>query len=98
MVTDGHRLHGRGYRPDAIPEAVLQAWRSQCEERFRFCSPFYSPAFTRAVAEVKDEVYVCVLEQDDAMVGVLPFQLNSPIGRRLGVLIALVPILMISSD
>jgi CelD/BcsL family acetyltransferase involved in cellulose biosynthesis len=37
-------------------------------------SPFFSPEFTRAVASVRDDVRIVVMEEDAAVVGFFPFQ------------------------
>jgi CelD/BcsL family acetyltransferase involved in cellulose biosynthesis len=48
-------------------------------------SPFFAAGFTRAVAEVRDDVEVAILEQDGQPVGFLPFQrrydnIGQPVG------------------
>ncbi len=63
----------------ALPHAELaarhfDAWSRIQDSDPALASPFFSPEFTTAVASVRDDVYVGVLEQAGAIVGLFPFQ------------------------
>ncbi len=55
------------------PEARAR-WAALQEAHERFSSPFYRPEYTRAVAAVRDDIFVAELEADGTPVGFFPFQ------------------------
>ncbi|MBW8882255.1 MAG: GNAT family N-acetyltransferase, partial [Asticcacaulis sp.] len=50
----------------------LTAWRAMAAATEAFASPLLSPEFTRAVAEVRDDVHVAVYRRGAEIVGFLP--------------------------
>ncbi len=49
-------------------------WSRIQEENHSLVSPFFSPQFTQLVSQVRDDVYVGVLEDDNSIVGFFPYQ------------------------
>jgi CelD/BcsL family acetyltransferase involved in cellulose biosynthesis len=76
-----------------IPAAQLSdrhicAWSEIQRARAELDSPFLRPEFTQAVASVRDDVEVAVLEEHGEMVGFFPYQRSSrgvaaPVGGRM---------------
>jgi CelD/BcsL family acetyltransferase involved in cellulose biosynthesis len=69
-------------------EVDVGAWRSIQEREPRFASPYFCPEFTRAVAAVRDDVRVVMIENDGRPVGIFPHQRaawgrGSPVGGPL---------------
>ncbi|PRC90959.1 GNAT family N-acetyltransferase [Solimicrobium silvestre] len=66
-----------------LPPDMFEAWQKIAQDNKAFHSPFFSPYFARAVAEVaKDRCYVTVALQDTTPIGFFPFQFtNSVLGR-----------------
>lgn len=63
----------------------LAAWGDIRDADARFDSPFFDPAYTRAVAAVREGVEVCLLRDGDTVVGVLPFERQQgDVGRPVG--------------
>ena len=81
----GEQWSGTILPADALPDDVLRFWTALCEAQLYYRSPFFSPAFTRAVASVREDVYVCLLKREGRLVGVLPFEFSSPRARILRV-------------
>jgi len=81
----GEHWSGTILSADALPEDVLRFWAALCEKQPQYRSPFFSPAFTRAVASVREDVYVCLLKREGRLVGVLPFEFSTPRARLLRV-------------
>ena len=66
-------------RIEAIPardldEHLLDAWTAIQRADDRYVSPYFCPAFTQAVAAVRSDVYVGVMEDGGKPVGFFPFQ------------------------
>jgi CelD/BcsL family acetyltransferase involved in cellulose biosynthesis len=77
------RISGR----DLTEEQIL-AWSSIQRANGQLDSPFFSPRFTRAVAAVRADVEVAILEQGQDTVGFFPYQrsrcgLGKPVGGYL---------------
>ena len=66
-----------------IGPAELARWSALREGDAVYRSPFFAPAFTQAVAHVRD-VRVAIIEDAGAVVGILPFELRSRVGRPVG--------------
>lgn len=69
------------------PEHIAAWSRIQASDP-AFDSPYFRPEFTQAVAEVRDDVEVAVLEKNGEPVGFLPFQrtawnVGKPVGGRM---------------
>jgi len=63
----------------------FEAWSLLQQSEPAFDSPYFRPEFTQAVAAVRDDVHVAILEQDGSPVGFFPFQRGSwEIGRPIG--------------
>jgi CelD/BcsL family acetyltransferase involved in cellulose biosynthesis len=67
---------------------LADCWRALQESNPLLSSPFFAPEFTRAVAEVRDDVEVAVIEGHDGIAGFFPFQRGrfataEPVGGRL---------------
>lgn len=76
------------YRPRELADVHVAAWRRLCESDARLSNPFLHPAFTFAVAAVRNDVEVAVLEESGLPVGFFPFQrsawnIGNPVGGRL---------------
>jgi CelD/BcsL family acetyltransferase involved in cellulose biosynthesis len=52
-------------------------WREIQRSTPQLASPYFCPEFARCVAEVREDVRICVLEDDGVCVGFFPFQLRS---------------------
>ncbi len=66
----------------------VDAWSQIQQANGELASPFFRPEFTQAVAAVRDDVEVAVLEQHGDIVGFFPFQrcgwsTGIPVGGRL---------------
>jgi len=85
LERQGERWSGTILPADELPEDVLRFWATLCEKQPHYRSPFFSPAFTRAVASVREDVYVCLLVRGGRLVGVLPFEFSTPRARFLRV-------------
>lgn len=74
----------------AIPARELEAghvaaWVALQSGDRTIDSPFFRPEFTQAVAEVRSDVEVAILEQDSSLVGFFPFQRGrGNVGRPVG--------------
>ncbi len=67
---------------------LIQTWLDLRQADKNLDSPYFHPEFTRAVASVRDDVEIAILEQDQHPVGFFPFQRNRfniglPVGGRL---------------
>lgn len=74
--------------PEDLPESVWQAWSHWQLQREDLQSPYFTPEFTRAVAEVRSDVEIAQLFDGGELVGVFPFQrgrlnLGRPVGGKL---------------
>ena len=66
------------------PEHLL-LWSHFQQANPDLANPFFSPEFTSAVAAVKDDVWVGLLEEAGGIVGFFPFERGKlPIGRPVG--------------
>jgi CelD/BcsL family acetyltransferase involved in cellulose biosynthesis len=75
-------------KPEELDATLVAAWRSIQEREPRFESPYFCPEFTRAVATVRDDVRVVVIENDGRPAGFFPHQRaawgrGSPVGGAL---------------
>lgn len=71
-----------------LPDVLLDRWKSFCVAGTVYDSPFYAPQFTRAVAQVREDVRIAVFERGGDVIGFLPFHLTrsgngKPIGGQL---------------
>jgi CelD/BcsL family acetyltransferase involved in cellulose biosynthesis len=57
-----------------LDAGLLQAWRTAQDADPAFASPYFCPEFTQAVAGVRDDVRVVVIENEGRAVGFFPFQ------------------------
>ena len=64
-----------------LAAGLVEAWDALHRSSPQFESPFLSPWFSKAVATVRDDVFVTVIEEDGQPVGFFPFQRR---GRRAG--------------
>lgn len=74
--------------PQRLQPAEIALWDKLQREQPDFESPYFRPEFTQAVAAVRDDVEVAVIQERNSPVGFLPFQrsplnLGSPVGGRL---------------
>ena len=81
-------LHYRLTRPKQLTRPEWSLWDRLQREYPEFESPYFRPEFTQAVAEVRDDVEIAVIEQAGKAVGFFPFQrdafnLGKPIGGKL---------------
>ena len=74
-------------KPHELDRQAIARWRELQAGNDALASPYFSPEFTLAVADVRDDVYVTLLEDDRKIVGFFPFQrrwgAGSPVGGRL---------------
>jgi CelD/BcsL family acetyltransferase involved in cellulose biosynthesis len=66
-----------------LSEPEVQAWDALCKSHPHLCTPFLSAHYTRAVAAVRPDVYVCVIERRSVPVGFFSFQFANPLYRGL---------------
>ncbi len=67
-------IHGTPIRADRLTDAQWKRWAELQESIPEFDNPYFRPEFTQAVAAVRDDVEVTVLEESGQEVGYLPFQ------------------------
>ena len=68
-----------------LDAGLVERWRALQAGLPEFANPYFSPHFTLAVASVRDDVFVGVLEDGGAVAGFLPFQKGrGRIGRPVG--------------
>ncbi|MCB9645079.1 MAG: GNAT family N-acetyltransferase [Deltaproteobacteria bacterium] len=53
---------------------IAAAWRDARAGRTELASPYFDPAYVACMAEVRDDVFVLVVEDGGAVVALLPFQ------------------------
>jgi CelD/BcsL family acetyltransferase involved in cellulose biosynthesis len=75
-------------KAEDLDAGLIAAWRSIQEREPRFESPYFCPEFTQAVASVRDDVRVVVIENDGRPAGFFPHQRTawgraSPVGGAL---------------
>lgn len=75
-------------RPCQLTLDQIMAWRVIAAEDSSPLSPFYQPEYTQAVGQVRDDVYVAVIEEDDRPIAFFPYQrgttgLGLPVGGKL---------------
>ncbi len=61
-------------KPRQLSADHLQFWRDLQETNPALANPFFCPEFTLAVGEVRDDVFVGVMEDAGEVVGFFPFQ------------------------
>jgi CelD/BcsL family acetyltransferase involved in cellulose biosynthesis len=57
-----------------LDDGLLQAWRDAQASDIAFASPYFCAGFTQAVARVRDDVRIVVIENDGQAVGFFPHQ------------------------
>ncbi|MBA2115408.1 GNAT family N-acetyltransferase [Bremerella alba] len=75
-------------RPSQLTSDQLLAWKEAVTADPSLQSPFYQPEYTLAVGQVRDDVHVAVIEQQDKPVAFFPYQrgtsgLGLPVGGKL---------------
>jgi CelD/BcsL family acetyltransferase involved in cellulose biosynthesis len=75
-------------KPSELSEDLLSAWSDIQQSDRSFDNPYFRPEFTLAVAQVRNDVEVAVLEDAGAIAGFFPFQrfarrVGKPVGGRL---------------
>jgi CelD/BcsL family acetyltransferase involved in cellulose biosynthesis len=81
---DEAALTSRIVAPAALGPADRERWRAFCRATPALDHPFYSYGFAAAVARVRRDVRVCVLERGGETVGFFPFQFAGPWAQALG--------------
>jgi len=71
-------------RPDELDEELSSLWSSFQSQSREWENPFFHPAFTRAVAAVRDDVRIAVLQERGQPAGFFPFQQSKSRGRPVG--------------
>src|SRR5207344_1830917 len=64
-------------RPQQLAPMEIAAWDELQRGHAAFESPYFRPEFTQAVAAVRDDVEVAVIDQDGRVAGFFPFQRSS---------------------
>lgn len=75
-------------RPNQLTFDQLLAWREAVAADCSLQSPFYQPEYTQIVGQVRDDVHVAVIEQNDKPLAFFPYQrgasgLGLPVGGKL---------------
>ncbi|WP_157665262.1 GNAT family N-acetyltransferase [Mariniblastus fucicola] len=65
-------------RPQSLSGAILEDWNRIRRSNTVFNSPYFDVEFTKAVGRVRDDVRIAIAETDGNIVGILPFQENTP--------------------
>jgi CelD/BcsL family acetyltransferase involved in cellulose biosynthesis len=60
--------------PSELDSSLSDAWRAIQVANDRFSSPYFDPEFTRLVAEVRNDVGVVIIENEQRIVGFFPHQ------------------------
>lgn len=72
-------------RASELDNGLSGAWSGILDAHPEYRSPYFTPQFTRAVAAVRDDTYVCVMEDGAQVAGFFPFQMSARrIGRPVG--------------
>jgi CelD/BcsL family acetyltransferase involved in cellulose biosynthesis len=66
--------------PAELDPGLRRRWNDLVHTDPALGSPYFSPEFTLAVASVRDDVRIVVMEDDGGVVGFFPFQ-RGPLGR-----------------
>lgn len=67
-----------------LDDSLQATWRALQGSNPALHSPYYAPEFTLAVASVRDDVRIAVLEEDHRVAGFLPFQVRWGVGLPVG--------------
>lgn len=75
-------------KPHELDAALLQTWSEIQQSDEALGSPYFCPEFTQAVAEVREDVEIAIIETGGSVQGFLPFQRDEsnvarPVGGRL---------------
>jgi len=72
-------------RPSELDGGLLQRWDEIVAADAALSSPYFAPEYTRAVAGVRDDVFVGVMREGPDVVGFFPFQRGrGGVGRPVG--------------
>lgn len=74
--------------PGEIDSATISTWRAVQSSSSAFASPYFCPEFTQLAGEVRNDVRVVVIENDDRITGFFPHQrsllgMGKPVGGPL---------------
>lgn len=69
--------------PGALTAEARSTWDGLCRSQPHLASPFFSLAYTEAVAACRSGVRVCVISRGGRPVAFLPFQFATPLDRLL---------------
>ena len=88
MIMPSASLQVKSVRPERLSEADWDLWSRLQESNADLSSPYFHPEFTQAVASVRNDVEVGILEENGETVGFFPFQrrrfqIGKPVGGRL---------------
>ena len=62
----------------SLDQATVKAWKNLQDANQDLANPCFAPEFTQAVAAVRDDVEVAILEQDGEVAAIFPFQRKGP--------------------
>lgn len=72
-------------RPQELDAAQIERWRSIVDNDIGYRNPFYTPEFTQAVAETRNDAFVAILEDAGETVGFFPFhRLHRSVAKPIG--------------
>lgn len=71
-------------RGNELASDLLRPWREIQLANPELGSPYFSPEFTQAVASVSDDVEVAVIEEDNKVSALLPFERRGAVGMPVG--------------
>lgn len=66
------------FGPESLCGTIEEHWNRIRRSNPVFKSPYFDIEFTRAVARVRDDVRIAVVQSNGEVIGVLPFQENKP--------------------
>ncbi len=69
--------HVISVKADQLTAQQVSDWSRLQQQNREFDSPYFRPEFTRAVASVRDDVEVAILERHGQSIGFLPYQRRS---------------------
>jgi CelD/BcsL family acetyltransferase involved in cellulose biosynthesis len=76
-------MEGRVIPAEKLSCAEIAAWDKLCRQYSSLANPFLSPHYTRAMASVRGDIFVCVLMESGEPLGFLPFQFRTGLHRLL---------------
>jgi len=67
-------LKSKLYSFDTLPQRVLNSWHELQASNPKLYSPYFHPDYTKAVSRLRNDIKIAVLERDNVVIAILPFQ------------------------